>query len=45
MDYFKDSMLLSDRFMVRYVDCKQLFEYVSRTSKILKDMHQNGIVC
>ena len=45
MDYFKDSMPLSDRFMVRYVDCKQLFEYVSRASKILRDIHQNGIVC
>ena len=45
MDYFKDSMPLSDRFMVRYVDCKQLFEYVSRASKILKNIHQNEIIC
>ena len=45
MDYFKDSMPLSDKFMVRYVDCKQLFEYVSKASEILKNIHQNGIIC
>lgn len=45
MDYFKDSMPLSDRFMDRYVDCKQLFEYVSKASQILKLIHQNDIIC
>ena len=45
MDYFRDSIPLSDRFMIRYVDCKQLFDYVSKASKILKQIHENGIIC
>ena len=45
MDYFKNSISLSDRFMVRYVDCKQLFDYVSKASKVLRTIHDNGIIC
>ena len=45
MDYFRDSIPLSDRFMIRYVDCKQLFDYVSKVSKVLKQIHENGIIC
>lgn len=45
MDYFKDSMPLSDRFMVRYVDCKKLFYYVLKASKVLRIIHQNDIIC
>lgn len=45
MDYFRDSIPLSDRFMIRYVDCKQLFDYVSKASKVLKQIHENGIIC
>ena len=45
MDYFKDSMPLSDKFMVRYVDCKELFDYILKASKILRTIHQNSIIC
>lgn len=45
MDYFKSSMQLSDRFCVRYVDCKKLFDYISKASRILRTIHQNGIIC
>ena len=45
MDYFKDSMCLSNKFLTRYVDCKKLFNYVSKASKILKTMHDNQIIC
>ncbi len=45
MDYFNSSIPLSDRFMVRYVDCKLLFDYVYKASKILREIHNNGIVC
>lgn len=45
MDYFYDSMPLSDKFMVRYVDCRKLFNYVIKASKILKNIHSHGIIC
>lgn len=45
MDYFANSMPLSDKFMVRYVDCKKLFDYVLKTSKILRNIHSYGIIC
>lgn len=45
MDYFKNSISLSDRFMIRYVDCRVLFECVLKASKILRVIHQNGIIC
>lgn len=45
MDYLKDSIPLLDRFMTRYVDCKELFDYVTKASNILKKIHQNNIIC
>lgn len=45
MDYFKSSIPLSDRFMVRHVDCRLLFDYVYKASKILREIHNSGIVC
>ena len=44
MDFFDRSISLSDRFMFRYVDCKKLFDYVYKASKILRDIHDNGII-
>ena len=44
MDYFP-SVSLTDKFEVRYVDTKKLFDYVYKASKILRDIHRNGIVC
>lgn len=43
MDYFENSMPLSDKF-IRYVECKKLFNYVSKASQILRTIHQNGII-
>lgn len=45
MDYFADSMPLSDKFMVRYVDSKKLFDYVLKASQILKTIHRKDIIC
>ena len=45
MEYFADSMPLSDKFMVRNVDCKKLFKYVLNASKILRNIHNHGIIC
>ena len=45
MDYFPNSMPLSDRFSVRYVDIKKLFNYVLKASKILRTIHDNNIIC
>ena len=45
MDYFADSMPLSDKFRVRYVDSKKLFDYVLKASQILKTIHSNEIIC
>ena len=44
MDYFP-SVSLTDKFEVRYVDTKKLFDYVYKASKILRDIHRNGIIC
>ena len=45
MDYFPNSIPLSDRFSVRYVDSKKLFDYVLKASKILRTIHDNDIIC
>lgn len=45
MDYFVDSMSLSDKFMGRYVDCKKLFNCVIKASYILRNIHKQGIIC
>ena len=45
MDYFPNSIPLSDRFSVRYVDSKKLFDYVLKASKILRTIHENEIIC
>lgn len=45
MDYFPNSIPLSDRFSVRYVDSKKLFDYVLKASKILRAIHDNDIIC
>lgn len=45
MDYFKDSIALSDKFMTRYVNCMELFSYITKASKILKTIHLNDVIC
>ena len=45
MDYFHNSIPLSDKFSVRYVDSKKLFDYVLKASKILRTIHSNNIIC
>ena len=45
MDYINNSMSLSDKFMVRHVDCRKLFDYILKTSKILRTIHNHGIIC
>lgn len=44
MDYFP-SVSLTDKFEVRHVDTKVLFDYVYKASKILREIHRNGIIC
>lgn len=45
MDYFADSLPLSDKFTVRYVDSKKLFDYVLKASQILRTIHSKKIIC
>lgn len=45
MDYFDNSVSLSDKFCVRYVNVKELFSYVYKASKILREIHKNDIIC
>lgn len=44
MDYFP-SVSLNSKFEVRQVDIKVLFDYVYKASKILREIHRNGIIC
>lgn len=43
MRYFENSIPLSDKFLKRYFNCNELFIYVYKASKILRDIHNNGI--
>lgn len=45
MAYFKNSTPLSDKFLKRYFNCKELFNYVNKASKTLRNIHSNGIIC
>ena len=44
MEYLKNSISLTDKFNKRYFDCDELFIYINKASKILRDIHNNGIV-
>ncbi len=44
MKYFAHSMPLSEKFLKRYFHCKELFIYVEKASKILRNIHSNGII-
>ncbi len=45
MQYFANSIPLSDKFLKRYFNCNELFVYVVKASKILRNIHNNGIFC
>lgn len=45
MDYFADSTSLSDKFFCRYFNCRELFDYVDKASRILRDIHKKEIFC
>lgn len=45
MKYFANSMPLSHKFLKRYFNCNELFVYVEKASRILRNIHNNGIVC
>lgn len=45
MRYFENSIPLSDKFLKRYFNCNELFTYVEKASRILRDIHSNGIGC
>lgn len=45
MRYFENSMPLSDKFLKRYFNCNELLIYVEKASRILRDIHSNGIGC
>ncbi len=44
MDYFKNSICLSDKFSTRYFNCKDLLFYVDKASRILREIHRYGII-
>ena len=45
MDYFKDSVPLSDKFIGRYIDFKLILDYLLKASRILRDIHDEKIIC
>ena len=45
MKYFSESIPLSNKFLVQVFNCKDLFEYVIKSSHILREIHKNGIIC
>ncbi len=46
MDNFKDSLSLYDYFTSeRFVNCKDIFSAVKKSSLILRDIHSKGIIC
>lgn len=44
MNYFANSMPLSDKFLNRFVNCKELFEDVVKASKILRSIHNKDVI-
>lgn len=44
MDYFENSTPLSNKFLTRYFNCKDLLFYVDKISKILRDIHRHDII-
>lgn len=44
MKYFANSVPLSDKFLRRYFNCNEIFNYVEKASRILRNIHSNGIV-
>ena len=45
MQYFENSMPLSDKFLKRFFNCQELLFYVYQASKILRRIHAKEIVC
>lgn len=45
MPYFKDSMTLSDRFSDRFVDKGLMLNAFYTASKIVRKLHEEGVVC
>ena len=45
MKYFVNSMPLSDKFLKRYFNCNELLVYAEKASRILRNIHNNGIIC
>ena len=45
MPYFENSISLSDKFLKRYFNCNELLVCVEKASKILRNIHNNGIIC
>ena len=44
MKYFENSIPLSDKFLERYFNCNDLLTCVEKASRILRNIHKNGIV-
>lgn len=42
---FKNSMSIYDKFFGQFVDFKELFVYITKACKILREIHNNGIIC
>ncbi len=45
MKYFANSIPLSDKFLKRHFNCNELLVYVEKASKILRNLHNNRIIC
>lgn len=45
MAYFQNSISLANKFSKRCFNCNELLVYVEKASRILRDIHNNGIIC
>lgn len=44
MDYFENSIPLSNKFLTKYFNCHDLLFYVDKASKILRNIHKHNII-
>lgn len=45
LNKFKNSMSIYDRFFGQFIDFKELFIYITKSCQILREIHNNGIIC
>lgn len=45
LDKFKQSIPLYDKFSGKYIDFKELFNYIMKACQILREIHQYKVIC